>query len=245
MAEGTPEDKRPMIRAVAAAVGVVGFVLFFVTLDFGFFGALFRAVVAAAAVLVFLLWRGGLAPFTRLDMPTVPATFPAPVRSVPVDVPRPILKPASERPGAEAAGDGEGEEAGGAATPDVPAAKAAPKVRPSAPLPGEAELAQRKGSWRYEPPAAAPSGLGGPRGGVADDLKRIKGVGPKLEGLLNGLGIYHFDQVAAWTEAEVAWVDENLEGFRGRVSRDDWVAQARVLAAGDATASPPGPGGEG
>ncbi|MDU8945873.1 NADH-quinone oxidoreductase subunit NuoE [Ovoidimarina sediminis] len=64
----------------------------------------------------------------------------------------------------------------------------------------------------------------------ADDLKRIKGVGPKLEALLNRLGVYHFDQIADWTEAEVAWVDSNLEGFSGRVSRDDWVGQARTLA---------------
>ncbi len=46
------------------------------------------------------------------------------------------------------------------------------------------------------------------------------------------LGFFHFDQIAGWTAAEVAWVDENLEGFKGRVTRDRWVAQARVLAAG-------------
>ena len=67
------------------------------------------------------------------------------------------------------------------------------------------------------------------REGGADDLKRIKGVGPKLEALLNRLGVYHFDQIAAWTEAEVAWVDDHLEGFSGRVERDEWVAQAQVL----------------
>jgi NADH-quinone oxidoreductase subunit E len=45
------------------------------------------------------------------------------------------------------------------------------------------------------------------------------------------MGFYHFDQVAAWTADEVAWVDENLTGFKGRVSRDDWVSQAKSLAA--------------
>lgn len=75
-----------------------------------------------------------------------------------------------------------------------------------------------------------PEALAGPRGGQADDLKRIKGIGPKLEKLCNTLGFYHFDQVAAWTEDEVAWVDQNLEGFKGRVTRDEWVAQAKVLA---------------
>ncbi len=71
--------------------------------------------------------------------------------------------------------------------------------------------------------------------GEADDLKKIRGVGPKLEALLNRLGVFHFWQVAGWGPAEVAWVDDNLEGFRGRVSRDDWVAQARILADGGET----------
>jgi NADH-quinone oxidoreductase subunit E len=77
---------------------------------------------------------------------------------------------------------------------------------------------------------ARPEALQAPRAGGADDLKRIKGIGPKLEQQLNALGFYHFDQIAGWSEAEVAWVDDNLEGFKGRVSRDEWVAQARSLA---------------
>ncbi|MFZ8958364.1 MAG: hypothetical protein ACO2ZI_01415 [Paracoccaceae bacterium] len=63
----------------------------------------------------------------------------------------------------------------------------------------------------------------------------LKGVGPKLEALLNLLGFYHFDQVASWTADEVAWVAQNLEGFKGRVSRDNWFAQAKTLAAGGQT----------
>lgn len=80
-----------------------------------------------------------------------------------------------------------------------------------------------------------PAGLSGPRDGTADDLKRIKGVGPKLEGVLNDLGIYHFDQIAAWSPGEVAWVDTNLVEFKGRCSRDDWVGQAGLLASGRET----------
>ena len=74
-----------------------------------------------------------------------------------------------------------------------------------------------------------------PRDGGADDLKEIRGVGPKLEGMLHDMGIYHFDQIASWSDAELAWVDENLDGFRGRARRDDWVAQARTLASGEET----------
>ena len=80
-----------------------------------------------------------------------------------------------------------------------------------------------------------PEGLDTPRDGGADDLKLIKGVGPKLEALLHELGYYHYDQIANWTKAEVAWVDKNLKGFKGRVSRDGWVDQAQALASGAGT----------
>ena len=80
--------------------------------------------------------------------------------------------------------------------------------------------------------AAKPKVLKAPRKGKADDLKMIWGVGPKLEALCNSLGFFHFDQIAAWTEAELAWVDDNLEGFKGRATREKWVSQAKVLAAG-------------
>lgn len=78
--------------------------------------------------------------------------------------------------------------------------------------------------------ASKPVGLDAPRGGVADDLKKINGVGPAMEKLLHSLGYYHFDQIAAWTPAEAAWVDDNLEGFKGRATRDDWIVQAKTLS---------------
>ncbi|OWU71130.1 hypothetical protein ATO2_02130 [Roseovarius sp. 22II1-1F6A] len=80
-----------------------------------------------------------------------------------------------------------------------------------------------------------PEALDGPRDGKADNLKEIKGVGPKLETQLNELGIYHFEQIANWSQDEIAWVDTHLVGFKGRVTRDDWVAQAKTLAAGGDT----------
>ena len=70
------------------------------------------------------------------------------------------------------------------------------------------------------------------RGGKADDLKLVWGVGPKLEKMLHKMGVFHFDQVAQWTKKELAWVDERLEGFKGRASRDKWVAQSKKLATG-------------
>jgi NADH-quinone oxidoreductase subunit E len=77
---------------------------------------------------------------------------------------------------------------------------------------------------------AEPERLEGPRPGRdADDLKRIDGIGPKIEGMLHEMGIWHFDQIAAWTPAEVAWVDSRLK-FRGRIEREGWIAQAKALA---------------
>ncbi|MBQ0803500.1 MAG: NADH-quinone oxidoreductase subunit E [Sulfitobacter sp.] len=80
-----------------------------------------------------------------------------------------------------------------------------------------------------------PAMLDAPRGGAADDLKLIKGIGPKLEKMVNSLGFFHFDQVANWTADELAWVDQNLAGFKGRATRDAWVDQAKKLAAGEET----------
>ncbi|EAQ01803.1 ATP synthase subunit E [Pseudooceanicola batsensis HTCC2597] len=80
-----------------------------------------------------------------------------------------------------------------------------------------------------------PVGLSAARDGQPDDLKQIKGVGPALEQLCNDLGIYHFDQIAAWGGAELAWIDRNLKGFKGRASRDNWIDQARILASGGTT----------
>lgn len=113
-----------------------------------------------------------------------------------------------------------------APAPAPVAAVAAPQPSPSpAPAAPTAEAG-----------ASRPAALAGPRAGGADDLKKIKGIGPKLEQLCHKLGFYHFDQIANWTAAEVAWVDDNLEGFKGRVTRDTWVEQARLLASGAETA---------
>jgi len=63
---------------------------------------------------------------------------------------------------------------------------------------------------------------------AADDLKRISGIGPKLEQVLNAKGISGFADIAGWSEADVARFDDEL-GFGGRIKRDDWVGQAKAL----------------
>jgi NADH-quinone oxidoreductase subunit E len=68
-----------------------------------------------------------------------------------------------------------------------------------------------------------------PKPKKADDLKAISGIGPKLETVLNGLGVWTYAQIAAWTKEEIAWVDDYLS-FKGRIGRDDWIGQAGKLA---------------
>lgn len=82
-----------------------------------------------------------------------------------------------------------------------------------------------------EPVGDKPATLEAPRGGRADNLKQIGGVGPKIERLLNDLGIFHFEQIATWTDREVAWVNSEIS-FKGRIERENWVSQAQALAKG-------------
>ena len=62
-----------------------------------------------------------------------------------------------------------------------------------------------------------------------DDLKLIKGVGPKLEGMLNDLGIFTFSQIAAWSQQDIDQISSQLGSFQDRITRDDWVEKAREL----------------
>ena len=93
------------------------------------------------------------------------------------------------------------------------------------------------------PPAPAPVAAPAPEpvaapepvtaSAAADDLSRIKGLGPKLQALLPTLGITTFAQIAAMTEADLAELDTKLGAFAGRPAKDNWVEQAKFLAAGD------------
>jgi large subunit ribosomal protein L21 len=99
----------------------------------------------------------------------------------------------------------------------APARKAAKPAKEEAPKAAETE--------EVVPLFAAPEG-------AADDLKKISGVGPVLEKKLNALGITRYEQVAAFTPEEIEKVDEVLS-FKGRIERENWLGQARALAAGE------------
>ncbi len=80
---------------------------------------------------------------------------------------------------------------------------------------------------------AVPAPVAEPAPSPADDIARIKGVGPKLVALLSDLGVTTFAQIAAWSDADIERIDAQLGRFAGRITRDQWVEQAKLLAAGD------------
>lgn len=117
----------------------------------------------------------------------------------------------------------------------TPAARSQNKGKPDSDDRAEVEVARTADtSGSTDGQEKEPELLKKARGGKPDDLKKLKGVGPKLEATLNELGFFHFDQVASWGPQEVAWVDSRLK-FKGRIERDGWIEQAKVLASGGET----------
>jgi predicted flap endonuclease-1-like 5' DNA nuclease len=122
------------------------------------------------------------------------------------------------------------------AMPDVPA----PAVAAPVPVPEAAPIAD---SAEAEPaaapvpapgaPPAAPAAASSPGKPGADELTRIKGLGPKLAEQLRALGITSLAQIAVWDDAEIDRIDAQLGRFQGRIRRDDWRTQAGLLVAGD------------
>jgi NADH-quinone oxidoreductase subunit E len=178
--------------------------------------------------------------------PAEPAKAAAP-SAPPKSDPAPAKPP--EHPAVKAAGDADRNKV--ASAPQNPAVRPGPANPPTAPNGGPGAAAvpstgpadpptkEAAGATSAPAPAAPPVSdehrpemLSAPKGGSRDDLKLIWGVGPKLEEMLNGMGVYHFDQIAAWNDMNLRWVDQNLGSFRGRAVRDDWIGQSKKLAAG-------------
>ncbi len=134
---------------------------------------------------------------------------------------------------------------------DVLAEGAAPAPRNQAlidaPRAMDVSFGELSAAANAQPTAAAPLGTDeeagpappappAPPAGAADDLTRIKGLGPKIAALLGEFGVTTFAQIAAWTPEEVERIDAKMGRFSGRITRDQWVEQAKMLAAGDETA---------
>ena len=137
-----------------------------------------------------------------------------------------ILEKGADKTGVKAA-IGAGSVSATAVEAAAPAKKAAPK-----------KAAPKKEAPKAEAAAETPAGakpanlLTAARDGKPDDLKKISGVGPKLEGLLHENGVFHYDQIAAWTAEEIAYMDDQLS-FKGRIERDEWTKQATALMEGE------------
>lgn len=117
--------------------------------------------------------------------------------------------------------------------PPPPMAQPVAFAAPPPPAPVAAPIAATPIAAAPVVAAAALTAIGIPAAvGSADDLLQVKGIGPKLNELLNGLGVHRFDQIAKWGASDVAKVDEHLGAFTGRIERDSWIEQAGLLARG-------------
>ena len=198
-----------IVWGIASAVGFVSMAALMLVGDWSVMQALFAAAVIFLGLGIIL----SVLFLNPLPGPQVPGS--AGKKVVAAD-----RKPAAVKPVANPAP---------AVAPAPAAAPAAAQPEEAAPTPATAP-AQAAAPAGTQGPGKRPAALSAARDNRPDDLKRIKGIGPKLEKLCNSLGFYHFDQIAAWSDEEIAWVDQNLEGFKGRVVRDTWVAQAKELA---------------
>jgi predicted flap endonuclease-1-like 5' DNA nuclease len=182
--------------------------------------------VLVGIVVIALLWvllrnRGTGPALPEGKKPEAPEIPVAP----PVAAPEPAAEPAEAKPEPQPKPKGKAvTPAPKAAPPRKPAAKrvAKPKAAPAAPSPKAAPSMTEIG---------VPAAVGAP-----DNLLLLKGVGPKLNTLLIGLGITRFDQIGAWTAEDAAKVDAHLGTFKGRIERDSWIEQAGLLARGEIAA---------
>lgn len=117
-----------------------------------------------------------------------------------------------------------------------------PLHQPTAPKPQRVEPAPLSAKSPTEPATAKeksgdakPLALAAAREGKADNLKQIKGIGPKIEASLYAMGVFHIDQIAGWSKANAEWVEGQL-AFKGRIRRERWVEQAIELSKAKADA---------
>ena len=154
------------------------------------------------------------------DMET-PADTTAPVETDPLAAAPPVADPVTVPPTPAPV-----------ATSLAPAANVEPveKVEPGSAV---EPIAEHVPPADTEPIPASPAIAAPADDAAPDDLLRLKGVGPKLKALLIELGVSRYAQIAAWTDSDIAAIDARLGNFKGRPVRDQWVDQAKYLAAGD------------
>lgn len=224
-------------QIAAALAGLLMLVLLRAWRHYPMVGAIIGAAVIA--YIVYYVLQTYYCPADPAEAATAPRASAAPAPNpapTPAPKPAPAAAAAAAAPAAPAAAPAAAAPKPAPAAPAAAAPKPAPAPKPAAPAAAKPAAPKPAAPKAEAPKAEAPRAAGkkpepmaAARGGAADDLKQIKGVGPKLEQLLHSLGVFHFDQIADWKGAEIRWMDDNLEGFKGRVSRDEWVKQARIL----------------
>ncbi|BBB10019.1 hypothetical protein [Sphingopyxis sp. EG6] len=164
----------------------------------------------------------------------------APIVTPPAEPKKPLEAAKPEIVAAEPARFKPREPAPAPAPPVTPPVAAPPSAPPTSPAPEPVvEVAPEPAAPPPAEPAPAPAPAPepapapAPAAAKADNLQLIKGLGPKLAGLLNGLGVTSFQQIADWTDADIAAIDPQLGAFQGRIARDNFVDQAGYLARGD------------
>lgn len=206
--------------AIGAAAGLVAFGALVIIGKFDLFPAAFLGggLAAVVGLILGMPWGAGA------SAPAAPAVKSAPAETVAAPA-APAVAP--QAPVAEAVATPAAFVSAPVAAPAPRAAK--PKAAPKAKAEAKVEAKPKAPAKPKAAKAAGPERLKGPRKGKADDLKEIEGIGPALEKLVNSLGFYHFDQIASWSDADVALVDAEMTGFKGRITRDKWVAQAKII----------------
>jgi predicted flap endonuclease-1-like 5' DNA nuclease len=233
---------------IAAAAGLVAFGVLLVVGGFDVFPAMALGAVVALIVGLILGMPWGAAevapaprvrkivpnplavePATPVAAPVAEAVVTAPAAVVSVPVAAPVAAVAAEPAKAKAAPKPKAA-APVKAAETVKAAAKTTAAKPAAAKPAVDKAADApKAAKPKAVKAAGPARLKAPRKGKADDLKEIEGIGPALEKLVNEMGFFHFDQIAGWTDADVALIDSEMKTFKGRITRDRWVAQAKII----------------
>jgi predicted flap endonuclease-1-like 5' DNA nuclease len=214
---------------IGAAAGLVAFGALVVIGKFDYMpaGAIASVVALLAGLILGMPWGAGDA---RRRQPAASAATPA---ATPIAAHRAAEPKAEAMPVAFVSSPvaAPAPAAMPAAAPKAAAPKAAAKPKAKA-APKAAAVPAAKPKAAAKPKVVKPAGperLKAPRKGKADDLKEIEGIGPALEKLVNSMGFYHFDQIASWSDADVALVDGEMTNFKGRITRDKWVAQAKII----------------
>lgn len=204
---------------------------------------IFIVVALALVAILYFAWPRKKAEPPRIEKPAEPiapreispAPEPEPVAQSPAKVAKAVAPKAAKK--APAAAKAAPKPAAKKVAPKPAAAETAKPAKPATATakpkaaPAAKAAAPAKEKPAPKPAAAVKTAPAAPQ--IPDDIALLKGVGPKLVALLQSMGVTSLEQIAAWSAADVTEIDSKLGAFAGRIKRDNWVDQAKLLSAGD------------